>query len=412
MRQKNILLALLVFCTFSEVEAQPYIEGGKTRHRFAQLTLGTDFRRFHSGDAHTYMIDDLGLMQQSPLNPHLENRIIIGGTHFWGHADFFIAIPFTSFGNSGFSTGVETGAKYFPLAIERNKIRPYVGVSMVSNRYKQGEGAEVNRFRYPAKVGVVYGYRDFLFDLGMGYQFQNTIPYYINTTQMVKVKTQTLWFSIGLTFMLDNTLNAEEEWLSGRTQRVTEILAERKRLNGFSIGAGFSSTFFLKPASHNASEMPFIDQHSSAVFPEFGLGYYWHKPDVHINLAYRKIESTISAFEHLQTARRNAITLEGFWFFADYQGFAPFIGPAISFESQKVIETYPDGRGQGGFSGFKPGLIFGWDIRPNRIQTWYLRTNLRYFPAMDVAMPSGKSFSFDQLEFNFIQLVVFPERFF
>jgi hypothetical protein len=58
------------------LEAQPYVEGGQTRHRFAQTTLGTDARVFGPADAITS-----GSLQ--------DTRLIIGGTHFWGHADFF-----------------------------------------------------------------------------------------------------------------------------------------------------------------------------------------------------------------------------------------------------------------------------------------------------------------------------------
>lgn|GEM_PF-3041299 len=57
------------------------------------------------------------------------------------------------------------------------------------------------------------------------------------------------------------------------------------------------------------------------------------------------------------------------------------------------------------------GLSAGWDIRPDRLQRWYLRTSLRYFPGMKLKLPDGSSQRVDQLEVNFIQLVVLPGRF-
>jgi hypothetical protein len=58
----------------------------------------------------------------------------------------------------------------------------------------------------------------------------------------------------------------------------------------------------------------------------------------------------------------------------------------------------------------KAGITFGWDIRPDDLQGWILRTNLRWHPNLNVNMPDGKQMKFDQLEFNFIQLVLYPER--
>jgi len=55
-----------------------------------------------------------------------------------------------------------------------------------------------------------------------------------------------------------------------------------------------------------------------------------------------------------------------------------------------------------------PGITFGWDIRPNQLQGFILRTNLRYTPTDNIGEEGGVSFS--QLEFNFIQLVVYPGR--
>ena len=55
-------------------------------------------------------------------------------------------------------------------------------------------------------------------------------------------------------------------------------------------------------------------------------------------------------------------------------------------------------------------LIFGWDIRPFRNSVILLRTNLRYYPSTTLDATSSESFAFDQLEFNFIEAVIYPER--
>jgi hypothetical protein len=96
----------------------------------------------------------------------------------------------------------------------------------------------------------------------------------------------------------------------------------------------------------------------------------------------------------------------------DYHGFVVFIGPALSLEWLNLTETKQQEVTIGNFRGLKPGITFGWDIRPNRLQAWYLRTNLRYFPNLGVRMPDDQHVPFDNIEFNFIQWVVFPGRMF
>ena len=58
------------------------------------------------------------------------------------------------------------------------------------------------------------------------------------------------------------------------------------------------------------------------------------------------------------------------------------------------------------------GITFGWDIRPNRIQWFTLRTNLRYYPDLSLGLDNGLAISFDNIEFNFIQFVFYPNRIF
>lgn len=411
---KKILLLFITiqFLGFTS-PAQPYVEGGKTRHRFAQLSLGLDSRLFSGYGSQSSFSNTSGQIEKFKLKNHAETRLIIGGTHFWGHADFYIAIPVASFGKSGFFTSVETGAKYFPWRIERNKIRPYIGSAWLPTLFQQGQGVTLIRFKYPITTGFVFNYKNHLIELGAGYNYDNKENYYITATASTQIKTHPYWISFGYKFMIETTVSAEKGWQNGKTKKLTDTLEMLHRLNGFTLAVGPSAAFFLKSSPHNESVAPFADNHKAAfVFPEFGLGYYLHKPDLQFNLSYRSIKSEIDAYDFSQTAKRKALTFEAFKFFADYNGFAVFAGPALSYEWLNVTETSQQQITTVKYEGVKPGITFGWDIRPNRLQSWYLRTNLRYFPNMNVKMPDNKNLPFDQLEFNFIQLVVFPGRIF
>ena len=57
-----------------------------------------------------------------------------------------------------------------------------------------------------------------------------------------------------------------------------------------------------------------------------------------------------------------------------------------------------------------PGILFGWDIVASPLETWVLRTNLRYYPFQEIVNIEGSRSRVDQFEFNFIELVVYPQR--
>jgi len=411
--KRFFIFALLLDAIIWQVKAQPYIEGGKTRHRFAQLNVGIDQRYFNAKTTQTTLLNSSGWIENTKLEDLHETRIIIGGTHFWGHSDFFIAIPILSSNRNGFKTSVETGVKIFPWKIKNKTIRPYLGVSWMPSSFEYGEGVLLGRSKCPITGGLVFNYKQHLFEIGAGYIPHHTFNYYISKTNQCKIITYPYWLSFSYKFMIETTLSAEKDWQSGRTKKLTDTLAVLKKLNGFTLAIGPSSSFYTKASSYNAAVAPFADNHKFAdVFPEFGIGYYWHQPDLQFNIAYREVKSELSAFDFSQQLNRKALTFEAYKFLFDYHGFAPFLGASASYEWLQVKESFNKVAYTVSNKALHPGFTFGWDIRPNRIQAIYLRTNLRYIPNLNVKMAHNKNMAFDQIEFNFIQLVVLPGRLF
>ena len=398
---KNSVLLLLVFSAISGgLQAQPYVEGGLTRHRFAQLNLGVEVGHFASeGKA------NLGA---API------RAIIGGTHFWGHADFFVAFTVAQATKSDFSSGVETGGKYYPWRIEDGKLRPFIGASWLTTRYRDGNGATLIQNRWPLTAGLAYNSGNLLVEFTTGYLFDGPFDYYTSRETFHRVQTPRVWGSIGVKYMMETTLSAENDWKSGRTKILTDTLAKLGRLDGWTIAVGPSAGIYLGKSSHNTMENAYLGQHRfTNTFLDLGVGYYIHKPDVHVNLAWRQNKSVQDAYGTEQTMRRKSLALEAYKFLGDYHGFVPFVGPSVGYEWLEVEEK--DGGDlivEAASNSLKPGITFGWDIRPNSLQAWYLRTNLRWVPNLNVAMSGGGKMDFTQLEFNYIQLVIFPGRFF
>jgi outer membrane protein W len=408
---KSLIITFgIIFMALSNVSAQVYNPSwGKKRQRFAQMELG--FSQIMTPNAgKTQVIAGDGSVRDYQFNTTNTTAFYIGGTHFWGHADFAVTIPLYKNGN-GMKYGAELLAKYYPIAIQSNKLRPYIGVSMAPFGHSQNDGGSVSKTYYPLLAGFNYSSRQHQFELGLTYNYDKKFDYYISRTVVGKAELPTLMFNATYKYTLETTASTERNWYNGKTKATTDALAKAKKLNAFSLAAGPSSAFNIGESSYLKDNSPFLGKHSFNVFLDLGVGYYFYKPDIHLNLAYRANGGTEKGYGLTNTVSRKALTLEAYKFLGDYHGFVPFVGPNVSYENLTVNEQ--DGTKtpvSGSFKGVKAGITFGWDIRPDNLQSWILRTNLRWQPNLGVNMPDGKQVRMDQLEFNFIQLVIYPER--
>lgn len=415
------ITSLFVLLVCNLAHSQVYTEK-HTRHRFAQLNLGADLLSGFGGS--TKYIDLQGKTQAINLSSAYTPRFLIGGTHFWGHADFYIAIPLFSStlkeNNQVISAhrGVETVFKYYPFRIENHKIRPYIGTALTpfyfeqqNNNFQYPGGHSLNHTCFPLLGGLTLNAKSHLIELGIAWNYRNQKEYYISRTQKEKISTPPVYVSVSYRCMLETTLSAEKDWESGRTKKLTDILAERGRLNGLYVGAGISSAFWLTQSSYNLANRPYMGAYGISTMPDFTFGYYFHKPDINVAIGYRGYGASAESYGTFQQLNRKSLLFEATKGLFDYHGFVPFVGPAISyenlafqedFEGQKTVDVDENKLGY--------GLTFGWDIRPNRIQSWILRTNLRWYPHLFIEVEPASKVSFNNLEFNFIQLIIYPNR--
>lgn len=414
---------LLFFLLGSALSAQVYTEK-QTRHRFAQLNLGVAYQTNAKGS--TRYLGDQGGIETMDLGPLHNARFLIGGTHFWGHADFYISIPLlgSAWQENGqeifYTSGVETAFKFYPWRIEHRRWRPFLGVALASFYYRQnnqirpmGNGPELSHTSWPLTTGLTFNHGNHLWEAGLLWNYANRQDYYISRIDRTEITTPPLYFSLSYRYMLETTLSAEKDWESGRTAQATDILAGKGALNGFYFGAGLSSVFWIGSNSYNRSERPYIPKYDNSLLPDLTLGYYWYRPDLNAALSYRNFRTSAFAYGALQRLHRRSLGLEVAKYLFDYHGFVPFIGPVISREQLSFEESF-DGRPAHDITDnrISAGLTFGWDIRPNRLQSFLLRTNLRWYPKLELEVQGGQTVSFSSIEFNFIQLVLFPGRFF
>ncbi|MEM1122034.1 MAG: hypothetical protein AAGJ18_16405, partial [Bacteroidota bacterium] len=408
-----LLFVFLLFINFS-LDAQE--EAFNRRFTFAKSYFGVDFD-YLPGFSGGQFLDADGVAQSFDYQSRLVPRINLGGTHFWGHADFYVSIRLGNFElddaavENELNQRVFTGLRIYPLKIQPNRLRPFVGYKFSAHQYRQFNAAD-ERSQFTQVKSV--------FDLGLAYQTANLYAYigynrisnpdfdfYATRSQTVSTQFPNGFFNVGVNWQIETT----------RTVQTPEWLALKKRLaatnkHGLFFGVGPSSAFPLTNSPRISQQLPFLDQKAMpSVFLDLSIGYHLSKWGVLTNLAFRPITQERAALGFKQTVKRSSLVLEGTKELGDYHGFVPFIGLGISYENISLTEIdrevmLTDRTSQQ----LTPILTFGWDIRPNKSADWFiLRTNLRYAPFLSVGTGDAE-LRLNQLEFNFIQAVFYPWR--
>lgn len=412
---KNLIVALLCCSSFLGFSQ----EVKKDRYQFAHTYIGLETEvlpqngRFSSLNAN-------GTFNSKKLPTFGSARFVIGGTHFWDHADFYVSIPIVNLALSGskdafISNGVLTGFRYFPLKIKPNSVRPFVGVGFGGADFRSkgaaGEGPTATNRQWYYESGISYRYKgNKLFDLGIRYFDEKSYNYANSRNTFSKVDLNQ--FSVMLSYkrLYDFTQGYAKKEMKEYVQKAFDALEKEKGLNAFSFGIGYSSTIPLEKTEY-AQKIPFLNQETTQNGNfEFGLGYYFHKLDAAARISYRPLKQKETGYNYTYATTNQSVALEAFKFIGDYHGFVPFVGPYVASNNYRILETdkgetITDYRA----SKLGYGVVFGWDIRLSQVDYLILRTNLRYTPNLKYTK-DGLDYTNNQIEFNFIQIVYYPKR--
>lgn len=373
-----------------------YGQSGRNQHNFAQTYFGvqTDFMP--------------GLGEFNPLGAF---RFNIGGLHFWKHADFYVSFPLTTLGpaNPEYSEGVLTGARYLPLALGEKAVSPFVGTYWCTPSLKLNNGAELQKNNVGMEAGIYLSLgRSLTGELQGRYNFGQSVDYPLPESQSLNLTMPEWTISFSLKKYIDTTVGLSSEagkkWIEKREQELTE----EKKLSVFSAGIGLSANIQLSPFNFLDPELGLPKQAPNALFPDIGIGYYFYQPDMGIRLSYRPMNLSNAGYGSDYSFQQHRLLIEGFKFLFDYNGFAPFLGLGVGADYGNLSLS------TGGEMAISESewlnsyaIVFGWDIRPSRVDTWYLRTNLRYIYQNSAAeIKIGEQ----HLEVNFIQFVIYPGR--
>jgi hypothetical protein len=414
------LLFLTIWATLSirPLQAQVYLEQ-KTQHRFAQTYVG--FNTQITPSSGSLVWQDRTQAFPTSVIP----RFTIGGLHFWGKLDFNMNLYMATLSNTqlenqgevNLNSGGDLSARYYPWRMEFGKLRPYAGISLSSAVLSLGndtQGKRYDAFVTTSPVaGLSFALNNWQINAEAVFLPQHRRDFYSSESQKHTFELPRTYLSLGLIRYFDTTIKEEAPKATGKTEAVTQQLAAQGKLNSFSIGLAPSGAYFFKSPLFS-EDLESLPLHKSSFNLDIGIGYLFHQAKWHLGFSYRAYDSRSVSYSLEHIAKRQSIAFEAYKFLLDYNGFVPFVGASISAEKWatglfrndvqqgKTVRT----------SMVSPGIIFGWDISPTPLDTWVLRTNLRYYPYQEINDIRGQKSRVDQFEFNFIQLVIYPNRMF
>ncbi len=418
---KHLFLIAIYFLIIASIGGQSIdtiytVEKLKKSVSFAMLTMGGDVLTLPGGKL------NIG-NEQVNLPASFVPRFTIGGTHFWGHADFYVSFPlgFSVSKNPSFTSSyklveaVETGAKIYPWAMKPKRLVPYIGISfqpfifkteLKDNKYKYG-GATYEQFTSPIHLGLTYMTNKCIINLGVRYDGNRNINYYTSPTETALASIKPYTINFGIVRYLDTDKGLGTENATDQANKKYHILKKHNKLNAWYWGIGPSTALQMSKSSFLKAKHPYLyeDMLNSFLIPELSFGRYFHKAEMNLSTSFRYMAWRSKAFDTSIKMNRISLAIEPYKFLFDYHGFVPFVGPSLNFdklsfnENGKVTSQTKTSL----------GIVFGWDIRVTHTGTSLLRTNLRYVPNLHMQVDNEK-LMFDHLEFNFIQYVHFFGR--
>jgi hypothetical protein len=416
--KKFVLLFAVFYCalTSQSTLAQVYMET-KSQHRFAQTYVGMNTQIVPASGSVVWQQQTHAFpMQWIP-------RFSIGGLHFWGKLDFNMNVPLTSLGSNtlsgggelDFSTGADLSVRYYPWRLQYGKLRPYGGLSFNAMSLALGNkevGERVDGFITSSLLaGLAYARNGWQLSAEIMFMPQNKRDFYSDLQQKHRITLPQSYMSLGISRYFDFTLKEEAPKLSGETKALEKKILKDGSLNSFSLGIAPNGSWFLQSPGFEGA-LASLPRHKGSFNWEFAAGYLFSKARIHTGLTYRTYNARSVSYQLEHIVRREALSLEVFHFLLDYNGFVPFLGLSLSAERwasglfEEDVQQGETVRTQL----FSPGIIFGWDILASPLETWVLRTNLRYYPFQEINDINDTQSRVDQFEFNFIQLVIYPNR--
>jgi hypothetical protein len=342
-------------------------------------------------------------------------RFLIGGTHFWQKADFYVSFPLFSARLDGddwdYSEGVITGFRYLPFGFSRNGPRPFIGGQWITPSLRIGDGPEYENSRFGLEGGLNMAFGSlYTLELSGHYLFNNDAFYPTSRNKNAMVQAPEYGISLAVKKYMDTTSSLKSPESKAYVKKRYDEFGQRGSLSTWNVAIGVSANVTLSDLEFLSDYEFMPDRPPLSVYPDVAVGYYFNELDAGIRASWRPMKLSDNAYGFEYELRQQRLALEGFKFLFDYKGFAPFLGFSVGndFINTQVrdgeLPAMTDSQ-----SVLSYGITFGWDIRPTKTQSTILRTNLRYI-VQGSDPGSMASVTGNHLEINFIQMVIYPSR--
>lgn len=385
----------------------------RRRYRFAQTWLGVDALA-PGGGAHA---------TAAPLRATPGVRVAVGGLHFWGRADFYVTVPVpthrTLDDGAGpldvrASSGIETGARLFPLPLSSGTVRPFVGAAWTELRYRElgprGPGPAMRLYRMPLQGGLAWRTADAIVVGGLQWLPAASFAYPVarDATGRASVAPWSGW--LGARWTLDTTRPLETPARQASLARGMRRLRRRGWRGGAMLAAGASTAMTVSPST--PADAPWLGARlPTRLYGDWGLGWRDHDRGIGYQVARRTVPQRQSAFGAGRRLDRAIVSAEVTRSLVDYNGFAPFVGASLGWDRARVVDEDSTRRAVARDARLVPAAVAGWDIVPARSLPIILRANVRWAPARRLRSARGERVAADQLELGFLQVVVYPGLF-
>jgi len=429
----SILLFAVGATPALEVEAR--VPRQRVGDSFATATVGGSIEGFNGSSGGWDHPAGSGAFERASPPFTGQASLRIGALHFFGHADIHLDIPLSLFrGSSDDRLGATvshttiTGIDFYPWALAPGTLRPFVSTGlMVQDLVLEGplESGRVRQFVFPIGVGV--GWRSPL-GLMLDAQLQRVFgghgvvssgapaqPYGQDPPDMAEraVSSEGWRTLVGVRWSFDtNSAIVRSGWREEEVGRL-QARVDDGTASGLTLAIGPSSRIVRNGGRYFDEMRPYLGRiyTDDAVFAHGGIGYYSFPWDSELRLAFRAFGGGASASgASLHTSQKVGF-LEVLKFFeVDLYGFVPFVGAGVGYGQLSFRDEAGSERTEAEAWKALVSIPVGWDIRISPSHSWLLRTSLRWIPRAPLDLPGGSRFDFGGLEFDFIQLVVFPER--
>jgi hypothetical protein len=366
-----------------------------------------------------------------------ESALHIGGLHFFGHLELFVTIPIYA-PKAGVDSGralsvaygVATGLRWYPWRLGEGDIAPFLSSGLMGRRLSIADtsdpganASEQFRFVVPAGIGaswrtpwhfIIDGMAEYRFgdhaQLGSGVVAQPldspSAPYESRSFDLRGVR-----FSLGIKADFDATSYITAPGFREGVARRLVWMQKNGTASTYYVALGPSSRLVANRSDYFDSARPYLwPGYQEGLFPHAAVGMYLFGPDLDLRVAFRAFGGGSRAFgAELQSSQIGVFAEALKLFDVHLYGFVPFVGVGAGYLKLSTTDMAHGEATHAEGSRIALSVPFGWDIRIDPSTWWLLRTNLRWIPTAKLGVGT-RHLDFGGLEYDFIQLVVYPDR--